>query len=42
MTKVGGSPESYRKIKAVNLGLVEVWDMEAQELDCGRNECALG
>ena len=42
MKKVGGSPESYRKIKAVNLGLVEVWDMEAQELDCGRNECALG
>ncbi|HET9951369.1 MAG TPA: MBL fold metallo-hydrolase [Candidatus Eisenbacteria bacterium] len=42
MTKVGGSPESYRKIKAVNLGLLEVWDMEAQELDCGRNECALG
>lgn len=40
--KVGGSPESYKKIKAVNLGLVEVWDMEAQELDCGRNECALG
>ena len=42
MKKVGGSPESYKKIKAVNLGLVEVWDMEAQELDCGRNECALG
>ncbi|HEU4725093.1 MAG TPA: MBL fold metallo-hydrolase [Candidatus Eisenbacteria bacterium] len=42
MKKVGGSPESYKRIKAVNLGLVEVWDMEAQELDCGRNECALG
>ena len=42
MQKVGGSPESYKRIKAVNLGLVEVWDMEAQELDCGRNECALG
>lgn len=40
--KVGGSPESYKRIKAVNLGLVEVWDMEAQELDIGRNECALG
>ena len=40
--KVGASPESYKRIKAVNLGLVEVWDMEAQELDCGRNECALG
>jgi hypothetical protein len=42
MKKVGGSPDSYRKIKAVNLGLIEVWDMEAQELDIGRNECALG
>jgi glyoxylase-like metal-dependent hydrolase (beta-lactamase superfamily II) len=42
MQKVGGSPESYKRIKAVNLGLIEVWDEEAQELDCGRNECALG
>jgi len=42
MKKAGGGPESYKRIKAVNLGLVEVWDMEAQELDCGRNECALG
>jgi glyoxylase-like metal-dependent hydrolase (beta-lactamase superfamily II) len=40
--KVGASPEAYRKIKAVNLGLLEVWDMEAQELEGGRNECALG
>ncbi len=42
MKKVGGGPETYRRIKAVNLGLVEVWDMEAQELDIGKNECALG
>jgi len=41
-SKVGASPEAYRKIKAVNLGLLEVWDMEAQELEGGRNECALG
>jgi glyoxylase-like metal-dependent hydrolase (beta-lactamase superfamily II) len=40
--KVSASPESYRKIKAVNLGLLEVWDMEAQELESGRNVCALG
>ena len=40
--KVGVSPEIYRKIKAINLGLVQVWDMEAQELDTGKNECALG
>jgi glyoxylase-like metal-dependent hydrolase (beta-lactamase superfamily II) len=42
LAKVGGSPESYKRIKAVNLGLIDVWDEEAQELDCGRNECALG
>ena len=41
-SKSGSFPEAYRKIKAVNLGLLEVWDMEAQELEGGRNECALG
>ena len=40
--KVGSSPEAYRKIKAVNLGLLQVWEMEAQELETGKNECALG
>jgi len=40
-SKVGKAPENYRKIKAVNLGLLEVWDMEAAELEGGRNECAL-
>ena len=40
--KVGTSPDAYRKIKAVNLGLLQVWDMEAQELESGRNECAIG
>jgi glyoxylase-like metal-dependent hydrolase (beta-lactamase superfamily II) len=40
--KVTASPEIYRRIKAVNLGLVEVWDVEAQEMESGRNECALG
>jgi glyoxylase-like metal-dependent hydrolase (beta-lactamase superfamily II) len=42
MKKVGASPEAYRKIKAVNLGLLQVWEMEAQELETGKNECALG
>jgi glyoxylase-like metal-dependent hydrolase (beta-lactamase superfamily II) len=41
-SKVGNAPEAYRKIKAVNLGLLEVWDMEAQELESGKNACALG
>ena len=42
MQKIGKSPDAYRKIKAVNLGLIQVWDMEAQELDSGKNECARG
>ena len=41
-SKVGKAPDAYRKIKAVNLGLLEVWEMEAQELEGGRNECAVG
>lgn len=40
-SKLGKAPDAYRKIKAVNLGLLEVWDMEAQTLEGGRNECAL-
>lgn len=35
-------PEAYRTIKAVNIGLVDVTDESAQELEVGRNECALG
>ncbi|HLQ66710.1 MAG TPA: MBL fold metallo-hydrolase [Candidatus Limnocylindrales bacterium] len=41
-SKVSKAPDAYRKIKAVNLGLLEVWEMEAQELEGGRNECAVG
>ena len=40
--RVGTSPAAYRKIKSVNLGLAQIWEMEAQELEGGRNECALG
>ena len=40
--KVTPSPEVYRKIKSINLGLIQVWDMEARELDTGKNECAVG
>lgn len=36
------SPEQYRTIKAVNVGLLEVDQEAAQTLDVGRNECALG
>jgi glyoxylase-like metal-dependent hydrolase (beta-lactamase superfamily II) len=35
-------PEAYRKIKAINVGLAPVVDTEIDELEIGRNECALG
>jgi hypothetical protein len=35
-------PEAYRKIKAINVGLAPVVDTEVEELEVGRNECALG
>lgn len=35
-------PESYRKIKAMNLGLLPIDPLEVEELEVGRNECALG
>ena len=40
--KVGSIPDAYRKIKTVNLGLLQIWEMEAQELEGGKNACALG
>ena len=39
---VGAFPEAYRTMKAVNVRLVDVTDQEAQELEVGRNQCALG
>jgi glyoxylase-like metal-dependent hydrolase (beta-lactamase superfamily II) len=35
-------PEAYSKIKAINLGLAPVVETEVDELEVGRNECALG
>ncbi len=35
-------PDAYRKIKAVNVGLLELSANEADELEIGKNECALG
>lgn len=35
-------PEAYRKIKAINVGLAPVVESEVEELEVGRNECALG
>lgn len=35
-------PEAYPIIKAINVGLREASPMEAEELEAGKNECALG
>jgi glyoxylase-like metal-dependent hydrolase (beta-lactamase superfamily II) len=35
-------PESYRTIKTANLGLVEVSDADAEILEFGPNQCAIG
>jgi glyoxylase-like metal-dependent hydrolase (beta-lactamase superfamily II) len=40
--KSAPAPEAYRTIKAVNVGLRPVSQAEAEELEVGRNECALG
>ena len=34
-------PQAYRKIKGVNIGIIEVDEDEAQELEAGKNECAV-
>ncbi len=35
-------PEAYRRIKALNVGLAPIVESEVEELEVGRNECALG
>lgn len=35
-------PEAYRTIKAVNVRIVDVTEEEAEVLEAGRNECAMG
>ncbi len=42
MSKKGSFPEAYRRIKAINVGLESVDDEEAEMLEAGKNECALG
>ncbi len=39
---VSSFPEAYRKIKVINVGLLEVTPEEAEELEVGKNECAVG
>ena len=40
--KTTSFPDAYRRIKAVNVGLLSVTESEAEVLEVGRNECALG
>jgi glyoxylase-like metal-dependent hydrolase (beta-lactamase superfamily II) len=42
MARAGKFPAAYRRIKAINLGLETVDEVEAEELEAGKNECALG
>ena len=39
---LGSVPEAYRTIKAVNVGLRAVDSTEADELEAGKNQCAVG
>ena len=40
--RTGGAPEAYRRIKHINLGLERAGEDELDELEAGRNQCALG
>ncbi len=40
-SRAGAFPEAYRRIKAINIGLETVDEAQADELEAGRNECAL-
>ncbi len=39
---VSSFPEAYRKIKVINVGLLEVTPEEAEVLEVGKSECAVG
>jgi len=42
LSKKAPFPEAYKKIKAINVGLATPGKEEVDELEVGRNECALG
>lgn len=42
LSRTGAFPEAYRRIKAVNVGLETPSEEEKDELELGRNQCALG
>ena len=39
---VSTPPEAYPHIKAINVGLAEVTPQQADVLEAGKNECAVG
>jgi hypothetical protein len=39
---VSDPPDAYPRIKAINAGLLEVSPAEADVLEAGKNECAVG
>ncbi|MEP0813463.1 MAG: MBL fold metallo-hydrolase [bacterium] len=41
-SRISNPPEAYRQIKGINAGLFKVSEMEADILEGGKNECALG
>lgn len=42
MGKTGNFPDEYRRIKGINVGLENPSAVEMDELEAGRNQCALG
>ncbi|MGA9121310.1 MAG: MBL fold metallo-hydrolase [Bacteroidota bacterium] len=42
MANVRSAPEAYRTIKGINVGLFTVDELEADILENGKNECAIG
>ena len=41
-SKTGSFPDAYRRIKGINVGLENPSEADMDELDAGRNQCALG
>ena len=42
LSKTGAFPDAYRRIKGINVGLETPGETELDELEGGRNQCALG
>jgi glyoxylase-like metal-dependent hydrolase (beta-lactamase superfamily II) len=42
LDRAGSFPDAYRRIKAINVGLDHPTEAEMEELEAGRNQCALG